>query len=133
MPCCKRRSQLEKVRNDRQNQTSQWLTITVHCFWQTLPPLLLALAAVSRLELAVPLTGGPETLQTLLNSSYVIFFLATLFIWFMMVVAVRAQSRAKNRSNRRKWRVLQFWLLVATFGLIIGYFAVFIRSVSWTF
>lgn len=80
------------MRNDKQNQTSHYLNVAFNCFWQCLPPVLLALAAVSRLEIAVPLSVGPPIVRSLLSSSYVIFVIATVFIWAALVSMLRVQA-----------------------------------------
>jgi signal transduction histidine kinase len=125
-----RRKQLEKIRNDRRNQTSQWLNVAVNCFFQCLPPILLALAAVSRLRVALALPAGPAALRDTLASPYIIFGLSTALIWGALLAAVRLQGSLAAVARQRRWRLWRFWLIVAGAALVVAYFAVFVSSLD---
>ncbi|KAG1671275.1 hypothetical protein FOA52_010846 [Chlamydomonas sp. UWO 241] len=119
------RKQLEKVRNDRRNQTSPRLAAFSSILVQTAPLCLLAFAAVSRLDLELDLPG-PAILQT----KWISFIIATAIVWTLVCVTLSVGARFKAAAQQRSWRIYGFWMSIAVVLFLIAYLAALSRWYS---
>ncbi|KAG2442546.1 hypothetical protein HXX76_002632 [Chlamydomonas incerta] len=114
------RKQLEKVRNERGAVTDAGLTATGRLLEGTLPRLVLAGAAASRLDLAVGV--GPPAVR----SPLLVFGAATALLWALLGLSWGLQRRFAERGAARAWRRFR---VAAALGLGAGLVAYLVFAV----
>ena len=95
---------LSQVRNDIGIQTSHSATVALLVLLEPAPLLLLALAAVSRLQTRLELSATlPAGLGSLLGSPYIAFAIATAIIWAVLGLTLWASRKFAAQVGRRWW------------------------------
>ena len=87
-----------QARNDARNQADRSRTVFLRLLLSCFPNLLLALAAVSRLDIQLHVAG-----MTALQSSWLVFLLASGIMWMVggMAAALGAHYKATHRQRSR--------------------------------
>ncbi|KAL6746905.1 1,3-beta-glucan synthase component-domain-containing protein [Haematococcus lacustris] len=115
--------QLEKVRNDGGNNTDVWLN-HLGTLFTTTPYMLMALGSASRLDICLDIVVGDRfnrRIQAVCNP-YVIFFMATSAIWFMVWLTITLRAYWINLANHKPWRIYKWFVTLGLVVFIIVFF-----------
>ncbi|KAL6745812.1 1,3-beta-glucan synthase component-domain-containing protein [Haematococcus lacustris] len=115
--------QLEKVRNDGGNNTDVWLN-HLGTLFTTTPYMLMALGSASRLDICLDIVVGDKfnrRIQAVCNP-YVIFFMATSTIWFMVWLTITLRAYWINLANHKPWRIYKWFVTLGLVVFIIVFF-----------
>lgn len=114
---------LEKIRNDNGNNTDNWMN-NVFIFISTMPYLLMALAAASRLDHAIKIKSLSDNHP--LANGYLVFFMGTVAVAFTVGATVVLQKHWLELAQHKPWRIYRWTLTIG----IIAFFIIFLVLVS---
>ncbi|KAG1659988.1 hypothetical protein FOA52_009662 [Chlamydomonas sp. UWO 241] len=113
--------QLEKVRNDGGNNTDNWMNV-VWAAISTLPYVLMALAAASRLDIRVNVVSSSSPLA----NGYIVFAISSAMMAATVVVTVALRQHWMDLADHKPWRIYR-WLLTL---VLVGFMFTFLLGVK---